>query len=417
MTDKYNPPSGSGTDNNIYRDSTLDPTAILYDESGNVIKAVTLDANNQAIYRMPAGGKGGQTLSAQFSGGNGYGPGGKDTFTQHVGGSGAQKANTVDRIVAGDGVYISSPNGRGTVTISTKPISTNPTTKLLTEVTWSETAGADPGDEFPGEFIVIGDEGICMRSRDGENWTKVTTGPKRMNGGTAQRAAFIPNGHIEFFGVGLDGFAQYGNSGSPEGDGITKSGQLSDQNGAITRQLIDVYAFYNGGTATRGASTSTSIAADFVVITYQFTDGSDLDTRTYMTSPGAGDILGWSNYSSYSTFMTWGGDNTGVGKESVLIDLAKFKQTFPSATSITVNCNAGWYGNVGSNPVSVSAVLYKGGTMSKGNYTWTNSGASQTTQIASQSTQVAAVIESSTDMGAHIANFHFDLQTNTGSFN
>ena len=70
--------------------------------------------------------------------------------------------------------------------------------------------------------------------------------------------------------------------------------------------------------------------ADYIVLTYSFTDGVDLDTRTKVTVPHIGqttlaDSIGWCCSEQWpadgTPILTWGGDNTGTGFESVLIDL------------------------------------------------------------------------------------------------
>jgi len=125
--------------------------------------------------------------------------------------------------------------------------------------------------------------------------------------------------------------------------------------------------------------------ADYIVLTYAFNDGTDLDTRTRVTIPDIGqnslpDYIGWCCAEQWPTsgnpILTWGGDNTGTGFESVLIDLIQFKSDYPGENIITINANAGWYGDVGTNPVYIQAKLYKGGTMIAvpDDYTFVNEG-------------------------------------------
>jgi hypothetical protein len=125
--------------------------------------------------------------------------------------------------------------------------------------------------------------------------------------------------------------------------------------------------------------------ADYIVLTYAFNDGTDLDTRTRVTVPDIGqntlpDYIGWCCSSEWPTsgnpILTWGGDNTGTGFESVLIDLIQFKLDYPGQNIITINANAGWYGDVGTNPVFIQAKLYIGGTMVAvpDDYTFVNEG-------------------------------------------
>jgi len=112
--------------------------------------------------------------------------------------------------------------------------------------------------------------------------------------------------------------------------------------------------------------------ADYIVLTYSFTDGQDLDTRTKVTIPDIGqatlsDSIGWCCSEQWPTtgnpILTWGGDNTGIGFESVLIDLIEFKSQYPGENVIVMNSKAFWYGELGSNPVTIRVTLYKGGTM------------------------------------------------------
>ena len=107
--------------------------------------------------------------------------------------------------------------------------------------------------------------------------------------------------------------------------------------------------------------------ADYIVVTYAFNDGTDLDTRTRVTVPDIGqnnlsDYIGWCcsfEYPSGAPILTWGGDNTGVGFESVLIDLIQFKNDYPSQNIITITTNAAWYGTPGSNPVYIQPYYIK----------------------------------------------------------
>lgn len=114
--------------------------------------------------------------------------------------------------------------------------------------------------------------------------------------------------------------------------------------------------------------------ADYFVVTYTFTDGRDLDTRTYTTSPDVGGPLGWARGSTIGSpaYVTWGGDNTGVGVESVLIDIPQLLVSHPNETEIALDLRAFWYGSVGTNPVVVNVTSYKGGAMVKSGFSWVN---------------------------------------------
>ena len=170
--------------------------------------------------------------------------------------------------------------------------------------------------------------------------------------------------------------------------------------------------------------------ADYIMLTYQFTDGTDLDTRTRIVSPDVGQntqstYLGWSRRGFWppvgTPYLTWGGDNRGTGYESVLIDLVQFKTLFPSATEMLIDARAFWYSIVGINPVNIAATLWKGGTPVKdgcGNFCWTNSTATNTFYI----TSVDKIIKSkgspnqSLSSGDRAATLRYNLITGDGIF-
>lgn len=130
--------------------------------------------------------------------------------------------------------------------------------------------------------------------------------------------------------------------------------------------------------------TSFTFDADYMLITYQFTDGSDLDTRTrivsingtaYADQNAATKYIGYGQYArtpqtadnpSSGTTCTltnkpkalWGGDNLGTGFESVLIDFTQFG---PVDNAIIVDCRALWWGTIGSIPVNLSFTFFRGG--------------------------------------------------------
>lgn len=112
--------------------------------------------------------------------------------------------------------------------------------------------------------------------------------------------------------------------------------------------------------------------ADYIVLSYEFIDGEDLDTRTGIITPNVGQVtstyrnyLGYDGESQWPTasatpYLIWGEDNQGLGFESVLVDLNQFKLAYPSETEIVIDCRAHWYSTIGNLPVKISAVLYKG---------------------------------------------------------
>jgi hypothetical protein len=177
--------------------------------------------------------------------------------------------------------------------------------------------------------------------------------------------------------------------------------------------------------------TTFSFNADYLMLTYQFTDGLDLDTRTRIVSPNIGqdtqaDYVGWALLSQYPTtgnpIIIWGGDNQGLGFESVLIDLNEYKNQYPSDNTIVVDLRAFWYRTVGSNPVNVGGTLWKGGSPIKngcnpitgGWSCWTNPTADETFIVDSVGTQITETERAS---GERVATLTYNLQTGSGTFN
>jgi hypothetical protein len=166
--------------------------------------------------------------------------------------------------------------------------------------------------------------------------------------------------------------------------------------------------------------------ADYIVLTYSFTDGQDLDTRTKVTVPDIGqatlsDSIGWCCSEQWPTtgnpILTWGGDNTGTGFESVLIDLIEFKSQYPGENTIIMNSKAFWYGELGSNPVTIQATLYKGGTMilDSDNYTFYNNTFTAAYGAVSPGTTVT-INESSCIEGENITSLQYNIITFSGQF-
>jgi hypothetical protein len=167
--------------------------------------------------------------------------------------------------------------------------------------------------------------------------------------------------------------------------------------------------------------------ADYIVLTYAFNDGTDLDTRTRVTVPDIGqnslpDYIGWCVAEQWPTsgnpILTWGGDNTGTGFESVLIDLIQFKLDYPGQNIITINANAGWYGDVGTNPVFIQAKLYKGGTMVAvpEDYTFVNEGYTATYGAISTGQVVTLDLNDNCIDGQNIRSLEYNLTNYNGRF-
>jgi hypothetical protein len=165
--------------------------------------------------------------------------------------------------------------------------------------------------------------------------------------------------------------------------------------------------------------------ADYIVLTYQFTNGSDLDTRTRIVTPNigqtaAGDYIGWGQQSiwpSVNPILKWGGNNTGTGYESVLIDLIQFKSQYPSSTKIVIDMRSQWYSTVGTQPVVVDAKLYRGGTMvGPTSFTFTNPTATATATVDSAGKVMSNSSTVGSNSGNRVATLTYNLITNSGIF-
>jgi len=178
-------------------------------------------------------------------------------------------------------------------------------------------------------------------------------------------------------------------------------------------------------TSTLGESLFT-FAADFILITYAFYDGKDLDTRTRIVTPDVGQnardtYIGWGAQPSWGFLSstgkyieTWGGDNRGTGLESVLIDLNTFKAIYSNVEELVIDCRAFWYSEKGVKNVNISATLWKGGTPVKSGYSWLNQTASETMVIASTGIQVTLKNTQPWFSGERVATFTYNLNNNIG---
>ena len=184
----------------------------------------------------------------------------------------------------------------------------------------------------------------------------------------------------------------------------------------------------NGCTATTEftlGQTTFNFDANYIMITYQFTDGVDLDTRTGIRVPNVGqttqpNYIGWGLRGSWplsgTPYITWGGDNTGTGFESVLIDVNKFKVANPSATEMVVDLRAFWYSVVGNNDVNVEATLWRGGNPYQSGFVWTNPSAIETLVVESAGKRIfdSGTSPKVTSTGARVATFKYNLTTGEG---
>lgn len=168
--------------------------------------------------------------------------------------------------------------------------------------------------------------------------------------------------------------------------------------------------------------------ANYIMLTYEFTDGLDLDTRTRIVTPNVGqttqlDYLGWGRQPQYPTtgtpYETWSGDNTGTGYESVLFDINLFKTMYPLENILVIDARCFWFNTVGINPVNVTATLWKGGLPVKNSFLWENPTATDTFQINSvgKIITLAPTVDKAASSGERVATLTYNLSNNIGLLN
>ncbi len=115
---------------------------------------------------------------------------------------------------------------------------------------------------------------------------------------------------------------------------------------------------------------------DFAVIRYRWTSsgGTDLDTRTLITSPPRNNVVGWDRLVSDNNYLQWGGDNTGSGVEAVLIDVKALQQGFPDVQEFLIQIRALWFSSRGTGDVVIEFESYKNGSMSQNGYDFVSNG-------------------------------------------
>lgn len=156
--------------------------------------------------------------------------------------------------------------------------------------------------------------------------------------------------------------------------------------------------------------------ADYIQMKTTFTNGTDLDIRVAAVLPvGVGTkYIGYGSGRSESDWLNWGGDNTGVGSEAVLFDAKKFKLAHPSVDELKIDFRCWWFGSTGTNPVSLSMDLWKGGNPVLSNFSWTNSSAEDTQSVTSSGKTISKHY-SSGGVAERLAVLTYNFTTGTGS--
>lgn len=182
---------------------------------------------------------------------------------------------------------------------------------------------------------------------------------------------------------------------------------------------------------------------DYMLCEYYFSDGTDMDTVTYLTVPSVMestisdpnaigpvngkyyDYVGTCGVSSSgpefpllpaTPFLTYGGDNReSTGTESVLFDLVEFKSQNPGTVNIEFAFTADWYGSPGTNPIYMRATLWKGGTPVQVDYTWINTTATGTYLVESNGTVTTLSVQDCEPYEL-VSNLQYNITTYNGQF-
>lgn len=115
---------------------------------------------------------------------------------------------------------------------------------------------------------------------------------------------------------------------------------------------------------------------DYLILTYSWSNeaGNDLDTRTQIVEPLRIATVGWNKLTNDEDYLTFSGDNTGSGVETVLVNVTNLVKLNAVDNTIKIELRAFWFGNIGTKIVTLKCAAYKGGTISKTGYTFMNTG-------------------------------------------
>jgi hypothetical protein len=173
---------------------------------------------------------------------------------------------------------------------------------------------------------------------------------------------------------------------------------------------------------------------DYIVITYEFDTGRDLDIKVGLFNTTQTEYLGWCATNNFPisggwpndfavNTLTWGGDNTGRGFETILVNITNYRALFPSNDELKLDLRCWWFSETGITPVSIRADLYQGGTMRlvllpSGTYNWVNDGYSASrTFISPRNTVPGPATSTCQPQGFRFATFTYNIETCNAEFN
>ena len=107
---------------------------------------------------------------------------------------------------------------------------------------------------------------------------------------------------------------------------------------------------------------------DYAILTYSWTgdNGTDLDTRTSLSTPERLSDIGWARLAQDSDYIIWGRDNqTPIGEESVLINFNNIKRDYPDTLDIRFRLRTFWYTSKIDGNLKLTFSTYSGGTVTR----------------------------------------------------
>lgn len=161
---------------------------------------------------------------------------------------------------------------------------------------------------------------------------------------------------------------------------------------------------------------------DFVVIRYRWTteSGRDLDTLSGFIDTGTvhdKKWVGWSKgrevpeSSGENGYIRWGGDNTGTGVESILVNFKKMAEDNPSLPLIKIQFNAFWYSEKKTGNVEIQLETYLGGTMVRSGTDFINTGGRTVQSLILQRNVVERTQRSDINTSTNVAYVTYNPRT------
>ena len=150
------------------------------------------------------------------------------------------------------------------------------------------------------------------------------------------------------------------------------------------------------------------------MIRYQWNEesGVDLDTRTQLQIPNRNSItVGWNRAGNDEDYLTWAGDNTSSGQESILVNMSKLSSDFGGQN--TIEFAGFWYGERKSGQVVLEFTTYKCGSMTTEAYSWVNQGGTVVQNLSLSCNVVLSTDKQDSD-GQKLAVLNYDVLSKTG---